>query len=276
MTNRTELIVPSELSHYVDDTFLDAHLRWSQARVRTLQVPPLHHEPEEQSAGYGLFIPEGEYDRTDVIVSEFPLANDLGPNMTLRHRFLQMILEKPTLIVAFPHNTRQAPDVYSLTPEENFDVYLGNLDSIVDRQFNALESLGVRRVRFVGDSVGSVIASQFMARTARWQTPQKFDVGPSALFEAVAVKKRDRKEVGQDFRAGGLSAFRDAVNESGIPLYSQIQCTRGGLDSIRMLGMLASFRRNLNIKENVALRGALRFSLLETALDDALRHHFDL
>jgi pimeloyl-ACP methyl ester carboxylesterase len=193
--------------------------------------------------------------------------------MTIRHTFLQRSMDRPTKIIAFPHSTSQAPYVYSLALEEQDILASGTMDPLTDKYLQTLEHLGIERVRVVGDSVGSTIGAQFIERAAE---TSDIAVGHSVLFEPVNVLPRTTAELKDNVKRGGLKPFLNAVNESGIPVYSQVQHTRGILDYPALLHMFLNFSLNAARPESKALIKGLRGDVFPWEATVAMMSYTDM
>jgi pimeloyl-ACP methyl ester carboxylesterase len=251
-----EITVPENLVEFRDATFLEASQFMARLDLSGLRdtIPELQYPTHEAPAGYGLFEPDKDFDPTKAIVSFFPIANDLGKNMGLRHLMLQRSLPVPTQIVGFPHNTFQEPNVYELAGTDRRELAAGNMAPLIDRQLQTLRKLGIEEVQVIGDSIGSTIAAQFMGRAGERSA---LKIGHSVLFEPVNVLERSVDELEGNMRRGGLQSFLNAVNESGVPLYSKIQHTRGGLDYLPLGRLLLQFSRNGRLPDMQALAAGM-------------------
>jgi pimeloyl-ACP methyl ester carboxylesterase len=270
-----EMLIPDDLAALAADTaFQEAYESMVRLDLSAVQRerPELQYPTSEAPAGYGVFIPRGELeDEHEAVVSFFPIANDLGDNMTIRHRFLQNSLAGASQVIAFPHNTHQEPNIYSLSSGDRYRIEGGSMKPLVDRQLKTLEHLGIERVRVIGDSVGSAIGAQFMRRAGETGA---MEVGPSVLFEPVNVLQRFVKNLEANTRNGGLVPFLNAVNESGIPVYSKVQRTRGGLDYPALGKMLLwDFSRNAHLPDNKALTQGLTNDSFGQEAAQALAHN---
>jgi pimeloyl-ACP methyl ester carboxylesterase len=265
MPSSAELVIPETLLPYADGAFRDATAVLARTALQQVLVPPIEHIGGEETVGFGRFTPLFDHGSEYAVVSNFPIANDLGLNMAIRNRLLPMVMPGQARVIAFPHNTRQAPNVYRLNAVERQMIADGSLRPLADKQLRTLEALGVKRISVVGDSVGTALGASLLLRAVETGV---LEVGPSVLFEGPTVKSRNMSKLDRDFAASGFRAFQSAVNESGIPAYVQVQHTAGGLEEgLSLTAMFWSFRRNLMLPDNVALRQAMRYPTLEPTLD---------
>lgn len=277
-----EMTIPNDLAALGDDpAFRAAREFMAELALPDLRqlTPELQYPSTEAPIGYGVFRPEdGVIDEQEAIVSLFPIANDLGPNMAARHIMLQHSLAKPTQIIAFPHNTQQEPHVYGLTDVERLTIASGTMDPLIERQLQTLAYLGITRVSVIGDSVGSTIGAQFiqLAGTMDAMKMNKIKIDHAVFFEPVNVLRRTVNVLRRNMRQGGLHPFLNAVNESGVPVYSQVQHTRGGLDHLRLIRMLSSFSQNGKLPDNEALGEGLQNDSFAWDATGAMRRYPEL
>lgn len=248
-----ELVISPELQQFAGRSFVQAHGHLAGLAAGQVVPPPLEHVVGEDTAGYSILRPQDDVSLKTAVVSLFPIANDVGQNMTIRHRLLQGTLATPMPIIMLPHNTHQAPNVYSLTSKEQAAVASGNLEPIARKQYATLKALGIERMHIIGDSIGSTLGLALMREATLDET---IAVADSVLFSPANTVNRSEKQLNADFRGGGLSAFMTAVNQSGIPAYSEIQRTRGIRDYPRLGHMLYGFWKNSRIDTNQALAAA--------------------
>lgn len=252
---KSQLHIPERFLPLADATFYDAHDRMARKTVNDF----LNDMPTEKyfeagidSVRYVDMIPNiGEYDR--VVFSELPFGNGWGSNQYLRHLVMQQCALPDARIIVFPNNTIEQK-VYSLDGDERQKVAAGDFTPVAQKQARVLASLKIDRINGIGPSQGASLA----AATGRFIADKGVaEPGNFGFFEAPNVVDRSVKQLSSDFKATSLAEFNKAVNDSGIPALSEIQCARGWLDVPRQLGMFAAFGLGVLNPDNRALRKAM-------------------
>jgi hypothetical protein len=79
-------------------------------------------------------------------------------------------------------------------------------------------------------------------------------LGPSGLMEPPNVAKRTPAAVQKAFTATSLAGLNKAINDSNIPVLSEVQHSRGGADRLRQLKMFYDFWRTTRLPINQSVK----------------------
>lgn len=243
--------MPESLNRLADDAFYQAHEELSRVTPADIRqsMPKVQHIGDPAThAGYVDLLPQDVDDPRKAVVMPLPFANDWGPNMALRTRFVQQVLPHRRVIV-FPNNSMYDPNVYALNTKERYTVASGNFEPLATRQLQTLEGLGVERIQYFGYSQGASVGA-VAARLAAQRGV--LGLGNSGFVEAPNVMQRGPKQLRKDFMVP-LGRFNQAINDSAIPALSEILYAREGWDRARQLRMFLGFARGARLPDNRAL-----------------------
>lgn len=223
-------VIPHEFAAYHDD-----HMRAAHERVAALSIDDMHaylqDHPvklpiDDDTAGFVDLRPKDDHDEKSALVVPLPYANDWGVNMATRTRLLQESLPEAMRVVVFPNNVVGERRLYTMSRENRDELRRkGSFEWLAKKQMRSLEDAGVERVHYFGYSQGASVGAAALRAGTR---DGAWDIGNSGLFEAPNSVERTAWQLRRDFMSA--PNFNNAVNESAIPLLSEEQRSRGGLD----------------------------------------------
>lgn len=251
-----ETCIPPVLASYEDDRLWATHERLAAMNKTDmhayLAMNDVQRFPDPQTAAF-VDLRHDDADPTHAIVVPAPFANDWGVNLGIRMRLLHESMPFPTRLVVFPNNICSQP-AYDLERKHKQRMKeIGTFEPIAGLQLRTLEKLGITRVQYMGYSQGASVGAAALRILSRGGgiTP-----GDSGLFEAPNVVERSALQLRRDFM--GTDGFAEVVNQSGIPMLSEEQCTRGGMDTVRQAARIACFGANSMLPVNRAIFAAFR------------------
>lgn len=245
--------IPESLERYADDYFYNAHERLAATSLDEIKLgmPDVQHigDYTRTHAGFVDLRPQEDYEPSSAVVVGAPFANDWGPNMALRLRLMQSSLPEPRRVVVFLNNSVYDRTVYGLQDHERGTVAAGFFEPVASRWLRTVEDMGITSVQFFGYSQGAAVGAAAARLAARQGV---LEVGDSGFAEAPNVLPRTPRRLRKDFMVP-LGRFNQAINDAAVPVLSQVQRARGGLDTARQLMMFGQFARGARLRENRAL-----------------------
>lgn len=266
-------VIPPQLEQYCDDRILETQAALARMPFSVFVAGMPEVERAENAASFVDLAPTEDHDRKSAVVLPLPYANGWEPYMAYRAAMLRDSLDEPIRVVVFPNSTLKL-EAYDLSDEERAKVAGGSFQPLAEKQFRALESLGIEQFHMVGYSQGASVGAAALRLAVE---TGDFGVKPSGLFEWPNGEKRSRKELSKDFMAVSLGSLNNAINETAIPGYSKSQQSRGGLDLPRQLARLTRYYLGTKLLEdNKALHTGLAQDTFNDDVEAALEGDPDL
>lgn len=251
---QTELYLPGSYAEQLTDRDRMVHEVWQQSSLRTIEdwMPKdgtFTELADGRTIGHVELNPEG-LSRDEAVALLFPFGNGYGPSMAIRTGIMRDMLDEPLPVLMYPNNTI-GQDWYDLYDEIPADVSLA--ESIVE----SAAKNGVKKLHVITYSQGATIGGRMLHLMEN-----NFDIEDTGVMLGDApnvVMGRTSKQIGKDFKAGGIKTLNKAINDSAIPALSEAQHARGGLDGIRQLAGFAMFGLGATSFNNKRLRASMAF-----------------
>jgi hypothetical protein len=215
----------------VDDIASQEEVHLEMANGSTIGYVDLRHPDEE--------------DETEAIAFMLPFAHSVSPAMYIRAAVMQDMLDNKRVLI-FPNNT------VNKTWYDVDSTHAPAAEAVAHNAVEAAARAGIGKLHVVGGSQGATVGGRMLR-----YLPRNFDVSDSGAMLAEApdvVAGRSSKELGKDFKKGGVKTLNTAINDSGIPVLSEVQKVRGGMDSARQLGIFLRYAKDTVLPINKQLR----------------------
>ena len=245
MAQTPELWLPASHEFFMTDADRAIHEEWAALTRQDVLDAMVEPEVVELVNGDSLTVidkrVEGD-NSTEAIAKILPFNNGYTPWKDIEVGFQQAVLDTPTRTLIFPM------DVGSLDIHDSFGVKEDIAKGIIEVAVRK----GVKKLHVSGYSMGAMLGAAMMD-----DMPEHFDVSGAGVFLGDApnvVAARTPDQLATAFQKGGLGNFNKAVNDSGLPVLSRVQRSRGGLDYLPQVLGFARFARSSGKPVNQALR----------------------
>jgi hypothetical protein len=226
-------VIPDEFLHQAweqDELLQEAHAKLAALSLENFwtSMPGVTGPADRSRSAVVDLLPAETADPTTAIAIDFKWENGWRPGTAYGPALLQNSLEVPTRVLVFPHGR----GAYTLAREELEDVRSGNFDPIAIRRLRTAEDLGVERIRFISTSEGATVGAAALKLLA---VNGSMEADFAALIEPANTFGCTPDEKEKAVKAGGLRNLNRARNDSAIPALTEVEHSRGGVDTIRQL-----------------------------------------
>lgn len=227
---------------------------------------------EGHAVQYAILRGNGEVADEQAQVLFLPFGNGWAMHTFIRALQIHEGLGGGADTIIFP-NATPGNVPYELSQEERAQVATGRLDIIAEKQLRAVEALGKSALTIIGYSQGAGVGGAAIRRATE---NGSVNVERAHLGEPANAMARPPSQLQKAFTATGLKPLITAVNDAGIPTLSEVQHTRGGLDTTRLLGGFVGVLRGSQMPVNKALHEAMTHNTFFSDVEKALRENPDL
>lgn len=204
----------------------------------------------------------------NAVVALMPFGNPYNESIHIRADAISRLLPAHTRLLLFPNNSINDRYYTFDSKDSQHDA----LDTLSNYILEACVRLGVNNVLLAGYSQGASVGAKLASNAPGYD----INVAGMVLGDPANVRSRSTSELRKDFTSTGISQLNRAINDSGIDSLSKAQHSRGGLDSIAQLALLAKAGMSSLIKENKELHEAMAGDSFVNDIEFASSQYSDL
>ncbi len=240
--------VPDQVTHLLDDTFLEVHERWAvksldEFRTETADYVTISRNGHTTTSV--VLDPAGERDDTTVVLA-LPHQQAAKDSMLIRARFAQETIAPHSRMILLPNNSDKG-QYYDFSENEAARLRMSLLP-LAERQMRMLEALKVENAVLSGYSLGGLAVAALAA-----MPNSSINVLGVNIDEAPAKNGRTAKELQKDFlSSGGWGAQRGAIKDAQLPILSEVQSIPGLAIDYARFGLASLNKTNKAIASGMA------------------------